>query len=147
MECHEGFERCSHENLIKLSQTINGSVNIPYQPHWVYVDTWLKYSFPIGSMYGICTYIWLILLVYVGINIYHTWILWVWDVADSKSIFAESSGQNLLYSLTPRCCEKSRPHLQVCHSSTSDTREDISNLSNCITHRIHGTGILTYILP
>ena len=34
-----------------------------------------KALIPIGSMYGIFTYIWLIFMVNVG-EIYHTWILW-----------------------------------------------------------------------
>ena len=33
-------------------------------------------AIPIGSMYGIFTYVWLIFMVNVGIYIYHTWILW-----------------------------------------------------------------------
>ena len=41
-------------------------------------------SYPIGSMYGIFTYIWFIFMVNVGkyTIIYHTWILWVLLMAD-----------------------------------------------------------------
>ncbi len=41
------------------------------------------YLFPIPSMYGIFTYIWLIFMVNVGKYTYQSWILWVLDTEKS----------------------------------------------------------------
>ena len=54
------------------------------------VNSW---SWPILSMYGISTYIWLIFMENVGI-IYHTWILWV--IFQGSTILNPSCGRQLI---------------------------------------------------